>query len=198
MLQGLLVDVLNTPLPTGAPGGTRLAQVPRSQRLVELEFNLPAPHVTAAQLAAWLRQNGYALAPGAANSTASLQGYLRGFIDLVFEDQGRFYILDWKSNHLGLNPADYAPARLALAMNEHSYHLQYLLYSVALHRYLAYRLPDYRYAQHFGGVLYLFVRGVRPGWVNASGQALGVFAHRPQEAVVEDLSALLAGTGQRA
>ncbi len=119
-----------------------------------------------------------------------LEGYLRGFIDLVFEHGGRYYVLDWKSNHLGYAPSDYGPASLQATMAEHSYHLQYLLYSLAVERYLKRRVPGYRHDTHFGGVLYLFVRGVRPGWVNADGTPAGVFHHRPTAAALTQLDAL--------
>ena len=76
-------------------------------------------------------------------------------------------------------------------MRTHDYHLQALLYGVALHRHLRSCLPDYRYDDHFGGSLYLFVRGVRPGWVDADGNATGVVFDRPPQALIEALSALL-------
>ena len=111
-----------------------------------------------------------------------LAGYLKGYIDLVFEHGGRYYVLDWKSNHLGYSPSDYGPAEVRAAMTEHSYALQYLLYSLAVDRYLRHRIPGYRHAAHFGGVLYLFVRGVRPDWVGADGTPAGVFFDRPSAA----------------
>jgi exodeoxyribonuclease V beta subunit len=162
--------------------------VPWGRRLIELEFSLPSHRLSATQLAAALREHGYAVPPLA---FGTLEGYLRGFIDLVFEHEGRFHILDWKSNHLGDTPAHYGQAPIAIAMAEHGYHLQYLLYAVAVHRYLQQRLPGYSYDKHFGDVMYLFVRGVRPGWVNADGSASGVYAHRPTLQAIEHLSALL-------
>jgi exodeoxyribonuclease V beta subunit len=119
---------------------------------------------------------------------------LKGFIDLVFEHQGRYFILDWKSNHLGYTAADYAGASLTRAMDAHGYHLQYLLYALALDRYLQLRLPNYRYHTHFGGVLYLFVRGVRPTWLSAGNAAPGVFFHRPTVATIHALNQLLGST----
>ncbi|MGK2900060.1 MAG: 3'-5' exonuclease, partial [Burkholderiaceae bacterium] len=184
MLTRMLDDVLHTRL----PGGMALAELPRSRRLVELEFNLPATHLTANALAALLREHGYPVAP---LSFGVLEGYLRGFIDLVFEHDGRFHLLDWKSNHLGDTPADYGPGPVARAMAEHGYHLQYLLYAVALHRYLGQRLPDYGYERHFGGALYLFVRGVRPGWATSDGTPTGIYRDRPPRQLIEQLSALL-------
>ncbi|MCK5926151.1 MAG: PD-(D/E)XK nuclease family protein, partial [Methylococcales bacterium] len=84
-----------------------------------------------------------------------LEGYLTGFIDLVCEYQGRYYVMDYKSNSLD----NYEPEALITAMHAHNYGLQYWLYSVVLHLYLQQRLHDYDYHQHFGGVRYLFVRG---------------------------------------
>jgi exodeoxyribonuclease V beta subunit len=173
----------NTPLPGAGP----LATVPTARRLVELEFMLPAAGLQAAALAQALRDHNL---PVPALSFSRLQGYLRGFIDLVFEQQGRFYILDWKSNHLGDRPEDYAAAPLARAMAVHGYELQALLYTVALHRHLARRLPNYHYEQHFGGAHYLFVRGVRPQWVDGQGAPTGVHVLRPPLALVERLSAM--------
>ena len=158
------------------------------RRLTELEFHLPAPHLDAHALNATLHQLGYPVAPLA---FTTLRGYLKGFIDLVFEHQGRYFLLDWKSNHLGATQGDYHRAAVDQAMYQHGYHLQHLLYSVALHRYLQQRLPDYQPQQHFGGVLYLFVRGVRPHWRQPDGSPCGVYFHRPAPAVLHTLSDLL-------
>jgi exodeoxyribonuclease V beta subunit len=184
MLGRMLGDVLHTPL----PGGFALAAVPLQRRLVELEFSLPAQYLSAGDLAAAMRDHGY---PVSALEFSALQGYLRGFIDLVFEHNGRFYVLDWKSNHLGDGPDQYGQTQLHAAMTVNGYHLQYLLYTVAVHRYLQQRMAGYQYDTHFGGVLYLFVRGVRPGWCDAAGAATGVYAHKPTLACVQRLSGLL-------
>jgi exodeoxyribonuclease V beta subunit len=184
MLARMLADVLSTRL----PGGFRLGDIPPSRRLVELEFSLPVRDLSASALLGILRRHGY---PVPRLHFPTLQGYLRGFIDLVFEHDGRYYVADWKSNYLGDSANDYADAPVSRAMAEHSYHLQFLLYTVAIHRYLAQRLIGYRYDIHFGGVLYLFVRGVRPAWRTDAGGPSGVFAHRPSAAVVEELASLM-------
>ena len=85
-------------------------------------------------------------------------GYLTGFIDLICEYKGLYYVMDYKTNSL----PDYTPENLTRAMREHNYGLQYWIYTVVLHRYLQLRLPDYDYETHFGGVRYLFVRGMQP------------------------------------
>ena len=184
MVQRMLADVTSTPLPSGH----RLAEVTRDHRLVELEFSLPASGLDARALTATLRRHRY---PVDSLAFGRLEGYLRGFIDLVYEHQGRFHVLDWKSNHLGFRADDYSAARLEDAMAQQGYHLQYLLYTVALHRYLRQRLRNYDYDKHFGGVSYLFVRGVRPAWTNTDGSAAGVYFHRPSLQVIEELDALL-------
>lgn len=193
MLTRLLHDVLTTAL----PDGLRLADIAPRQRLVELAFNLPTANLSPAALNAWLAEYGYAV-PRLAFQP--LSGYLKGYIDLVVEHGGRYYLIDWKSNHLGQQPAAYGQQPLTAAMNWHGYHLQYLLYSVALQRYLRRRIAAYEPARHFGGVLYLFVRGVRPQWldIDPSGNAspCGVYFHRPTDATLASLDALLQGAAR--
>ena len=190
MLHRLLADVLATPL----PGGIILSSLSPRQRLVELEFNLPTAGITPQVLNGWLKAHGYALPR---LGFQPLAGYLKGFIDLVFCHANRYYVLDWKSNHLGYAATDYGQQPLAMAMSVHGYHLQCLIYCVALHRYLRRRVVDYDYERHFGGAHYLFVRGVRPDWheVAADGEAIvcGVYHHRPPKSTLESLDALLAG-----
>jgi exodeoxyribonuclease V beta subunit len=186
-LRRMLADVLATPLPVGTPSPLRLAELPPQRRLVELEFHLPARHLDAAALHATLERLGYALPPLA---FAPLEGYLKGYVDLVVEHEGRHFVIDWKSNHLGERPADFGPGPLAAVMATQGYHLQYLIYAVALHRHLQQRLRGYRPERHFGGVAYLFVRGVRPGWIDAAGHPAGLYFHRPSTQALKTLSAL--------
>ena len=192
MLQRALADVLATPLPVGTATPLRLATLGRRQRLVELEFHLHAPQLSAHALQRTLAAHGY---PAPRFGFSELQGYLKGFIDLVVVHEGRWFIADWKSNHLGDDPADYAQAGLDAAMTAHHYQLQSLVYSLALQRWLQQRLPGYRHDTHFGGALYLFVRGLRPGWTQADGRPTGLHVHRPSAAVLQQLSALLEGGG---
>jgi exodeoxyribonuclease V beta subunit len=110
---------------------------------------------------------------------------------------GRYAVVDYKTNWLGtgdepLSAWHYRPAAMAEAMDGAHYPLQALLYTVALHRYLRWRLPGYEPGQHLSGVLYLFVRGmVGAGTPRVDGQPCGVFAWRPPAALVEALSDLL-------
>ncbi len=185
MMARMVADVTRTPL----VDGFQLDTLTPDRRLTELEFNLPAHRLSATALNTALKALGY---PVDRLTFARLDGYLKGFIDLVFERDGRYFILDWKSNHLGTTPADYGPAALEIAMAHHGYHLQSLLYSVALTRYLKLRMPDYRHDRHFGGALYLFIRGVRPEWKRADGSPAGVHFHRPSQETLARLEALLA------
>jgi len=157
---------------------------------VELEFHLHAPRLSAAALGRTLAAHGW---PAPRLGFGQLQGYLKGFIDLVLQHDGRWFVVDWKSNHLGDRPADYAAPALQAAMLAHHYPLQALLYSLALQRWLQQRQPGYSHAQHFGGALYLFVRGLRPGWQQADGTPTGLHLLRPSAALLADVSALLDG-----
>jgi exodeoxyribonuclease V beta subunit len=179
--------------------GVRLVDVPWADRADELDFVLPvgAPGASLSpyRLAAVFRRHGGPLVSGSyANRLEGLgfepmYGALKGFVDLVFRHQGRWWLVDYKTNHLGDALGDYADGGMNEAMVEHDYLLQYHLYAVALHRFLRSRLAGYDYETHFGGVRYLFVRGMTP----ASGQTRGVFADRPSLALIEALDALLAG-----
>ena len=117
-----------------------------------------------------------------------IQGFLKGFIDLVFRFEGRFYLVDWKSNWLGNRLEDYSPAAIRDQMLRQHYFIQYHLYTVALHKYLGLRVPGYDYERHFGGVIYLFLRGLDP-----ARPELGAFRDRPSRSAVDRLSALLGG-----
>ncbi len=181
--------VLDTPL-DGPTGRLRLRGLPAHQCLRELEFLLPAAGVL--EPAAWaadLRALGGPVIPDAyparlaAMAPQRLAGFLRGFIDLVFVHDGRWFVVDYKSNFLGERFADYRPERLAAAMAEHDYFLQYLLYCLALERILRYRLADFDAERHLGGVYYLFVRGLHP----EHGPRWGVFRDRPSPALLQRL-----------
>ena len=113
-----------------------------------------------------------------------IQGMVRGTMDLVFSHQDKYYLLDYKSNFLGETLKDYDQAALKKAMLEHHYDWQYLLYVVALHRYLKTRLPHYDYNRDFGGVIYAFLRGM-----NGSPQS-GIFFDKPDWQLIQQLEEL--------
>ena len=131
----------------------------------------------------------------------SLRGYLSGSIDVVLRvpDRGehRYLVVDYKTNRLGdpdrlVTAADYGRPQLVKAMLHSDYPLQALLYSVVLHRFLRWRQPGYVPERHFGGVLYLFVRGMcGPGTPTVDGHPAGVFSWLPPAGLVTELSDLL-------
>jgi len=201
-LSAAVFDTLHTRLDARAQGLPELASVSSQQRLCELEFVFPVASAARVEPATLLSPgrlaqvlSAHARVPHERDYAARLAklrfvpfaGFLRGFMDLVVEHAGRFFILDYKSNQLGPSPADYQPEALGAVMRRHHYVLQYLVYSVALQRYLALRLPGYDYDRHFGGVYYLFVRGMHPEHAGGTG----VFFDRPERSLIEDLSNLL-------
>jgi exodeoxyribonuclease V beta subunit len=215
----LLIDGLRAAVETPlgrAFGGMRLADLRPEDRVNELTFDLRlgerGHHPTGRHIGAMvvdhlerhdpLRTWAEQLADGSID--VELAGYLTGSIDLVARvgaaDGSRsFVVADYKTNLLtprGRPPAadDYAPSRLASAMAEHHYPLQALLYAVALHRYLRWRLRAYRPSEHLGGAAYLFVRGMTgPDVAMTGGQPHGVYDWPIPWALVSDLSDLLDG-----
>ena len=153
---------------------------------VEMEFWF-ASHGVDTRILERLTQTHYL--PGQARPpllAEQINGMLRGFIDLVFEHQGRYYVLDWKSNWLGPDDSAYTPQAMQAAILSHRYDLQFLLYLLALHRQLRARLPGYDYDRHIGGAVYVFLRG-------SAAASQGLFTAKPPAALIEALDALFAG-----
>ncbi|WP_217555232.1 exodeoxyribonuclease V subunit beta [Vibrio metschnikovii] len=184
VLQQLVDTVLATPLDGKA---LRLNQKNAQQRLVEMEFLLPVEVLSAPALNRIIQRYDPLSAKAGELGFYPVQGMLKGFIDLVFEHQGKYYLLDWKSNHLGDEIGAYHGERLKAAMVEHRYDLQYQLYALALHRFLRSRLADYDYQRHFGGVYYLFLRGI-------DGQSEhGIFFNKPSSELLDEMDRLMDG-----
>jgi exodeoxyribonuclease V beta subunit len=213
-----LLAALSTPLGLQADGAA-LRDLPQTDRLCELDFELPlaggdeprTAKVLLGDLVPLWREHcptgplsSYAdvlagLAP------APLRGYLTGSIDVVLRvgemDSRRYLVVDYKTNRLGsreqpLTAWHYRPNALEEAMVEAHYPLQALLYEVALHRYLRWRHPGYDPGVQLGGVLYLFLRGMSgPGVTCVDGSVPGVFSWHPPTQLVTATSELLAGLG---
>lgn len=182
----LIVSTLEAELAPGA----RLREVADGKRLIELEFTLPVTRLDVAALIAALQDPAHGLAEPLRQAAAGLdfaavQGFLKGFIDLVCEMGGRFYLIDYKSNHLGGEFGDYRGDSLAAAVAREHYYLQYLIYLVALRRYL--RARGVAWDSRFGGVRYLFLRGM-----GAEGGG-GIWADAPCAALLDALDGLLGG-----
>ena len=194
-LSAMVQQVLRTPLSSPEGPFTLGSLSPRSWS-TELEFFFPLRYVTSPRLADVLRRHG--VIPAGDDPSAALQaldfapvrGMLMGFMDMVFEAKGRYYVLDWKSNHLGTALEAYHREKLGKAMQENRYPLQYLLYTVALDRLLSLRVPGYRYGTHFGGAIYVFLRGVSA----ERGEESGFWRDLPSEALIRDLQELLIET----
>ncbi|WP_448213919.1 exodeoxyribonuclease V subunit beta [Colwellia sp. MEBiC06753] len=157
-----LTDIVNTQLATNLT----LNQLKATQQLKEQEFYFPMTNASAKQLTDLLlqhRQRINPLQPALSIKLPAyqqLKGMMHGFIDLVFEHQGKYYVCDYKSSHLGNSYLDYQWHSLYENISKSYYDLQYLIYSLALHRLLKARVPDYDAKQHFGGVYYLYLRGM--------------------------------------
>jgi len=120
-----------------------------------------------------------------------IQGFLVGFIDLVFKDpKGQFHVLDWKSNHLGYSYKEYAPELIEHAMAKTHYYLQAILYLLALHRYLKQQIPDYTIEKHLGGAWYVFARGIDITQ-DQDEIASGIYQWQPSAELIQDLDKAL-------
>ncbi len=158
--------------------GILLKDIRKEDLLIEMEFHFPIENVTAEKLKSIIRGNK-------ASSLELLNdysGFMKGYIDLLFKHQEKYYILDYKSNHLGDRWEDYSKAVIQEEVLHSNYDLQYHIYCVAVHRMLKSVLPDYDYNTHFGGVFYLFLRGVNP-----DNPETGVFFSKPEASLVSDL-----------
>ncbi|MEA4411859.1 exodeoxyribonuclease V subunit beta [Klebsiella pneumoniae] len=189
----VLTDWLGGVLKTCLPGpDIALNQLAARDKQVEMAFYLPiAQLLTAERLDALIRQYDPLSADTPPLDFRQVRGMLKGFIDLVFRHEGRYYLLDYKSNWLGEDREAYTRPAMEQAMRAHRYDLQYQLYSLALHRYLRHRLADYDYDRHFGGVIYLFLRGMDG---QEGGQ--GIFTTRPVRPLIDGLDQLFAGETQ--
>lgn len=185
---GMVKRVLSVPLNPPAQG-FRLSVIGNRDRLNELEFTFPMKALSPGRLRHVFSETGGGELPESFPETigrltfAPVRGFMKGFVDLVFRYRDRYYLVDWKSNVLGKKAEDYGPEGLALGMEEGLYTLQYLIYTLALDQYLRLRFPGYDYDMHFGGVFYIFIRGVDP----LQGPEYGVYRTRPSAGMIRNL-----------
>ncbi|KAF1008105.1 MAG: RecBCD enzyme subunit RecB [Pseudomonas fluorescens] len=182
-LSGWLEHLLQSPLPL-AQGTVTLSGLRRYQ--VEMEFWFASHKVDVLALDKLVCQFTHNGASRLAAEPVLLNGMFKGFIDLAFEHEGRYYLADYKSNWLGPDDSAYTRQAMELAILDHRYDLQYVLYLLALHRQLKARLADYSYDRHIGGALYLFVRGSRAA-------SRGAYFTRPPRELIESLDLLFQG-----
>lgn len=180
----LVSNSLQSPLPDIGP----LARLPRDRMLAEMPFTLRLGGQTAQAVIERLKAHGYDSALSPDHRGQVLNGLMQGFIDLIVERDGRYWVIDYKTNRLGDYLDDYRPERLRDAIRMGHYDLQYLIYLTALHRHLTLCLPDYDPDRHLGGVQYLFLRGM-----NGEDANTGIFRDRPPSALIRALDALFDG-----
>ncbi|MEW5802027.1 MAG: UvrD-helicase domain-containing protein [bacterium] len=191
----LLDRVLATPLLDGQEGFS-LSCLARKDRVAEMEFYLPLERITSRGLGRIFEAHGGPDVPkGFAGMLemldfAPVKGLLKGFIDLVFHFGGRYYLVDYKSNYLGPGLENYAQDILPEIMEREYYLLQYHLYTVAFHKYLARRVKGYDYEVHFGGIFYTFLRGMDP----SRGSGFGIYRARPSLALIDSLDRYFCGS----
>ena len=186
-VQAMLDTVLNAEL----LDGLRLSALQPGSWVQEMEFYFPLKSINPKLLADFFKKHGVTSPVNLVLVAESLnfqnvKGMLLGFIDLVFCHKGKYYVLDWKSNYLGNQPENYTPGSLARDMERKLYPLQYLIYTVAVNRYLERRVPDYRYETHFGGALYLFLRGI-----DNTHPHNGIYFDKPDAGLVRGLTECL-------
>lgn len=184
VIQDMVDRVLDKPLDGQS---MTLRSKGKDQRLVEMEFLLPIEVLDAISLNSVIQKFDELSVRASSLGFKTVRGMLKGFIDLVFEHEGKYYVLDWKSNHLGDDPSHYQQFQLEQAMIDHRYDLQYQIYALALHRFLKSRVANYSYEQHFGGVYYLFLRGI-----DGVGDT-GIFHAKPKKELLNELDNLISG-----
>ncbi len=196
-----LNDILNAPLlptvhhvPTankekdGADKALSLSVLTPNKKLVEMEFYFPVSRLNAQDFNQLLNQYPCLQVPVKPADFRQLKGMLKGFVDLIFEWQGQYFILDYKSNFLGESFQAYDQVATHIAMSEHRYDVQLVMYTLALHRLLQLRISDYDYDQHIGGAYYLFLRGLR---ANDDQHHYGQYFHKPDKKLIESLDRLI-------
>ncbi|MGB1239948.1 MAG: PD-(D/E)XK nuclease family protein, partial [Pseudomonadales bacterium] len=161
-----------------------LADICAADRLVEMEFVLPFKAVHCGAINDLLVRYEPLASMGGQLNFRRVAGMLKGFIDLTLRRDGRYFVVDYKSNFLGDSVADYSIPAMETALVEHRYDFQFILYTLALHRLLKVRLVNYDYDLHIGGVFYLFLRGMQPG------SDSGVYYNKPARELIEGLDAL--------
>ena len=173
LLVAWLDEVLQTPL--NQDNTLSLSQLTQQDTLRETEFYYPMRSASSSALTKLLtehRNNLTVTNKGNKSDQTSqqhrvhlpsyqqLKGMMHGFIDLIFQANGKYYVCDYKSSHLGDNYSDYNDAAMRKNIEKNHYDLQYLIYALALHRHLKYALADYDPELHFGGIYYLYLRGM--------------------------------------
>lgn len=172
VIREMIHNVVSSDIP-----GLDLSRVREKEMIREMEFHFTSRQPSLENILKIIRDGDSDL-----EFDRQYQSFLTGFIDLVVRQDGKYYILDYKSNYLGDSILDYKTDRLKEEIYSANYDLQYHLYTVALWKYLKSRDPEFCYESDFGGVAYLFVRGMR------KGERGGIWLHKPDKQVIETLA----------
>jgi len=176
----MISNLISTPLLEDQKGFV-LSSVESANRLNEMEFYFPLKTVTPQKLSKVFSDHGGIRIPSDFPSRLEKlsfmpsEGFMKGYIDLIFHLSGRFYLVDWKSNYLGNHIEDYSKDSIDETMNKDLYVLQYHIYLLAIHQYLRLNIPKYSYESDFGGVFYIFLRGMD----KSRGPKFGVYKDLP-------------------
>jgi exodeoxyribonuclease V beta subunit len=167
----MIDDVLGVKL---IPGDDEfsLSMLTDKEKIHEVEFYYPVVRNVRETMARALDNKNSD--PEDAGNTLIKGGYMTGFIDMIFRHNGKYYLVDWKSNKAGQSRMDYTPERLKNIMEADRYNMQLAIYTVALDCYLAVTKKDYDYDKDFGGVFYIFLRGV-----SSSDSSTGIYFEKP-------------------
>jgi len=163
------------------------------QRVNEMEFYFPLNRIAPQKLqSVFKKHSGFDSRDELPERLGRLSfhpvaGFMKGYMDLVFRQRDRFYLVDWKSNYLGPSIESYGREALEGAMQQHFYILQYHLYVLALSQYLRMRNPDFNYTSDFGGVFYLFIRGID----SRRGPEYGIYFDLPKSSLINALGKAL-------
>ncbi len=195
-VAGMVRATLDRPLLSPAGDTFFLHDVGWPDRFSEWEFHFPsrtAKESSTAAIAQILREEWAGrkdrelfLAAAAAWRRPIPKGFLKGYLDLLFRHDGLYYVVDWKSNRLDGHADDFTEGGVRAEMAKHHYFLQYLLYSAVLHRFLKETMgAEYSWEGNFGGIRYVFLRGV------AAGAEAAVFSDRPSARLLDRIGAAL-------
>ena len=188
----IIIKILSTPLHEQRDGLV-LSSIQWTDRINEMEFYFPLNPVTPYKLKRiFIDHGGLNIPSGFPDRLERLtfspvRGFMKGYIDMIFHYGGCYYLVDWKSNLLGTSIEDYNKDALNETMKNDFYILQYHLYALALHQYMRMRIQDYRYTRDFGGVFYLFIRGMNP----ERGPEYGIYFDLPSPKLINKLGKAL-------
>lgn len=188
LARAMIANVLELPI---TKGGTtlKLGDIAVTDARPEFQFFYRINKISAKLLQAIFVQHGINEIKQFAEELGSLtfslgRGYMKGDIDLLFRDNGKYYLLDWKTNYLGPRAEDYNAEQLRSNMAEHYYILQAHIYSLAVHLFLKQQLQNYSYAKDFGGFFYIYTRGM-----DRNGN--GVYFNKPSQALIEAMANII-------